>query len=102
MLLRVICLSSRGKSILPYIKGHKLEKPVYDKFIVAVLVVRYKNWKLAYSNLKPGGSGRDNVPGANAGSLFNLKDDLGETKDVSSQYPKVVEEMKKNDAGLHG
>ena len=84
-----------GKSILPYIKGEKLEKPVHDRFIIAGSTVRYKNWKLAYKSLKPGGTGRQNVPGAEAGSLFNLKNDIGETTDVSAQYPEIVEEMKK-------
>lgn len=84
-----------GKSILPYMKGEKLKKPIHDTFIVPGSTVRYKHWKLAYKSLGPGGGGRKNVSGAKAGSLFNLKTDVGETTDLSSKYPEVVKEMKK-------
>ena len=84
-----------GKSILPYIKGQKLDKAIHDTFIVPGSTVRYKHWKLAYGKLKAGGNGRENTKGALPGELFNLKDDIGETKDVSQQYPELVKEMKK-------
>ena len=32
---------------------------------------------------------------AEEGALFNLKDDIGETTDVSGQYPEVAESLKK-------
>lgn len=82
-----------GKSILPYIKGQTLKEPIHNSFIIPGSTIRYKHWKLAVSNLKAGGNGRENVPGAKAGALFNLKDDIGETTDVSTKYPEVVKEL---------
>ena len=82
-----------GKSILPYIKGELLSKPVHETFIVPGSIIRYKHWKLAIKSLKAGGNGRQDVPGAAAGSLFNLKDAVGETKDVSKQHPEIVQEL---------
>ena len=84
-----------GKSILPYIKGEKLQQPIHETFIVAGSTVRYKNWKLAFGSLKPGGNGREDAGSAEAGSLFNLKEDIGEKNNVSSQYPELVKEMTK-------
>ena len=84
-----------GKSILAYIKGETLSNPVHDTFIIPGSTVRYKHWKLAYGNLKPGGNKREDVPGAKAGSLFNLKEDIGETTDLSSKHPEVVKELEK-------
>lgn len=84
-----------GKSILPYIKGVSLENPIHDTFIIPGSTVRFKHWKLAYSPLKPGGSGRKDGPSVDAGALFNLKEDIGETKDVSQQYPEIAEALKK-------
>ncbi|MCM8537178.1 MAG: sulfatase-like hydrolase/transferase [Lentisphaeraceae bacterium] len=84
-----------GKSILPYIKGEKLSSPVHDRFIVPGSTVRYKHWKLAYGKLKAGGSGRGNIPGAQPGELFNLKEDIGESTDVSKKHPEIVQELKK-------
>ena len=80
-----------GKSIFPYIRGEKVSEPIQTTFIVPNSTIRYKHWKLAFNSLKPGG-GR-NVPGAKAGSLFNLKNDVGETTDVSKQHPEIVQEL---------
>lgn len=80
-----------GKSILPYIRGDKVTEPIHSTFIVPNSTIRYKQWKLAFSNLKPGG--KRAVPGAKAGELFNLKKDVAETTDLSAQYPEVVQEM---------
>lgn len=84
-----------GKSILPYIKGIPLENPIHDTFIIPGSTIRFKHWKLAYSQLKPGGNGRKDGPGVKAGALFNLKEDIGETVDVSEQFPEITEALKK-------
>jgi hypothetical protein len=48
--------------------------------------------------MKPGGGlkngKQDRVP-AEAGSLFNLCEDVGETKNVSAEYPEKAAELKK-------
>ena len=82
-----------GRSILPYIKGEKLDKPIHELFVVPGSTIRYKHWKLAVVNLKAGGSGRENIPGAKAGSLFNLKEDIAEQHDLSKQHPEIVAEL---------
>ncbi|MCM8531131.1 MAG: sulfatase-like hydrolase/transferase [Lentisphaeraceae bacterium] len=84
-----------GKSILAYMKGEKLAQPIHETFIVSGSAIRYKHWKLAIKILGPGGSGRKDIPGAKAGSLFNLQDDIGERTDVSANHPELVDQMNK-------
>lgn len=79
-----------GKSILPYMVGQTLETPIHETFIVPGATIRHGDWKLLVKDQKPGGGIKkgktDRVP-AKAGSLFNLREDPGETKDVSREYP---------------
>lgn len=85
-----------GKSILPYLKGTPYTNPIHDSFIIPGSSIRYKDWKLAVSELKPGGSKRkDQAKSAKAGSLFNLKNDPRETTDVSGSHPEIVMELTK-------
>jgi arylsulfatase A-like enzyme len=87
-----------GRNILPYMRGEELDSPIHDTFIVPAATVRHGDWKLLVKAQSPGG-GRsdqvgktDRVP-AEAGSLFNLKEDLGETTDLSAQHPEKVQEL---------
>ncbi len=86
-----------GKSILPYMLGEKVDAPIHGTFVLPGKAIRYKNWKLYVSNVSPGGAkkGWGNRKGTAKGTLFNLKDDSGETTDVSAQHPEVVAKLKK-------
>ncbi len=93
-----------GRNILPYMLGEKVDTPIHDSFIVPGATIRYHDWKLLVKTQKPGGvkPGAKATGGrveAKAGSLFNLKNDPGETTDLSAQYPEKVKELtKKMDA----
>lgn len=87
-----------GRNILPYMRGEQVESPIHETFTVPGATVRHGDWKLLVKGQSPGG-GRsdevgktDRVP-AQAGSLFNLKEDLGETTDLSAQHPEKVQEL---------
>lgn len=87
-----------GRSILPYMRGEHVDAPIHDSFIVPGATIRHGDWKLLVKGQNPGG-GRsdrvgktDRVP-ATAGSLFNLKNDLGETTNVAANHPDKVREL---------
>ncbi len=86
-----------GKNILPYMLGKSVEEPIHERFIVPGSTIRYGDWKLLVKYQKPGGSNRGmgdtTRVGAEAGSLFNLREDIGETKDVSREYPDIAKEL---------
>lgn len=87
-----------GRNILPYMLGKKVKNPIHDSFIVPGATIRHHDWKLLVKAQKPGGSvkkgkGKQGRVPANAGSLFNLKDDLGETTDLSAKHPEKVKEL---------
>ena len=84
-----------GKNILPYMQAKELAEPIHDTFIVPGKTIRYNDWKLYVKNVSPGGPRNkwgDRL-GAKKGTLFNLKDDIGETTDVSENHPEVVAEL---------
>ncbi len=86
------------RSILPYLEGKKLPEPIHNTFIVPGSTIRQGDWKLLVKGQTPGGSKADQfgktdrVPAA-AGSLFNLKEDVGETTDISKKHPEKVAEL---------
>ena len=87
-----------GRNIFRYMRGEELDSPIHETFIVPAATVRHGDWKLLVKGQSPGG-GRsdqigktDRIP-AEAGSLFNLKEDLGETSDLSAQRPEKVQEL---------
>lgn len=86
-----------GRNILPYMQSKSVPQPIHEQFIVPGSTIRYNEWKLLLKDQKPGGKDKgegetDRVP-AKAGSLFNLKDDPGETTDLSQQHPEMVKEL---------
>lgn len=86
-----------GKNILPYLLGKKVERPIHETFVVPGSAIRHGDWKLLVKGQKPGGSGTKGKQGrepAKAGSLFNLKNDLGERTDVSAQHPEKVQQLR--------
>ena len=86
-----------GKSMVPTLLGfpHEQQKHefLYWEFLVVAgthkgkQAVRMGDWKAVRINLHE----HPDV----AVELYNLKDDLGETKDVSKQNPDIVEEIKR-------
>lgn len=87
-----------GRSILPYMRGEQLDAPIHDSFIVPGATIRQGGWKLLVKGQKPGGGKSDRVGKTDrvpavAGSLFNLKNDLGETTNVAAQHPDKVREL---------
>ena len=86
-----------GKNILPYILEKKVEKPIHETFIVPGATIRSGDWKLLVKDQKPGGNnngkGDTTRVGADAGSLFNLKEDIGETKDQSANFPAIADSL---------
>ncbi len=88
-----------GRNILPYMQGYKGDSPIHEIFFVPGATIRFGDWKLLVRSQKPGGNksdvrGKTNRVPAEAGSLFNLAEDAGETTDVSDQYPEIVAELR--------
>ncbi len=85
-----------GRNILPYMLGQSLEEPIHETFIVPGSTIRHGDWKLFVKDQKPGGGteeGDTDRVAAKAGSLFNLRDDLGETRDLSADYPEKASSL---------
>lgn len=85
-----------GKNILPYMLGEPIESPIHESFFVPGSTIRHGDWKLLVKGQSPGGNGKKGMQGrksARAGSLFNLKEDLGETTDVSAKHPAIVAQL---------
>jgi arylsulfatase A-like enzyme len=81
-------------NVLPALLGEKLAKPCREHLVEHgnVLALRKGPWKL----IPAGGAkpGKKSKPGAAAGvQLYNLTDDLGETNNIASQHPEIVQEM---------
>jgi hypothetical protein len=79
-------------------QGQELDASIHNTFIVPGATIRHDDWKLLVKGQKPGGGKSDQigktdrVP-AEAGSLFNLKDDPGETTEHSAMYPEKIREL---------
>ncbi|MBM4031592.1 MAG: arylsulfatase [Planctomycetes bacterium] len=78
-------------NVLPALLGEKPDKPCRDHLVEHgnVLAIRMGHWKLIPRG--PAGKGKKGAGGA--GELYNLADDLGETKNVASQHPDIVKEL---------
>ncbi|MGB0372889.1 MAG: sulfatase-like hydrolase/transferase [Opitutales bacterium] len=88
-----------GVNVLPQLMGDKRSKPLRDVQIVPGATIIHNEWKY-YTNTqlpynKKGPENWDAYKPVNAGALFNLKEDIGETTDVSAEYPEVAESLKK-------
>jgi len=96
-----------GISFLPILNGENVT--TRDEFWCyyggGLRAIRKGDWKLyfpqeyrSYVGVEPG---KDGFPGPYAKGiideivLYNLKDDISETTDVSNQYPEIVEQLKK-------
>lgn len=81
-----------GKNLMPYFEAQKLDSPLHETFIIPGKTIRYKNWKLAFTAIQPGGpkSALNGRNGVKKGTLFNLEEDVEETTDVSDKHPEIV------------
>lgn len=81
-----------GISFLPTLKGKKQSKKhdyLYWEFheLGGRQAIRQGDWKLIAQNVGD--------PQKTTFELYNLKNDIHEDNDLSTQYPKIVEKMKK-------
>jgi len=75
-----------GVDLMPYLTGKKTEPPhetLYWRF-GPQWAVRKGDWKLVASN----------IDGVKEPKLYNLKDDIGESKDLTAEQPEKVKELK--------
>lgn len=97
-----------GSDIWPLMSGHPDATTPHDAYYYywgrELQAVRSGDWKLhfphSYRTLdgRPGGS--DGIParytqGHTDLALFNLRDDVGETNDVKTQFPEIVERLQR-------
>ena len=98
-------------NVLPALLGKKTDTPCRDYLVEqnntgSVLALRHGPWKyipaesggkaVKRRNAKPGrpaGMASEQVPSPTADSLFNLADDLAETKNIAAAHPDIVTQM---------
>jgi arylsulfatase A-like enzyme len=86
-----------GVNLLPFLKGENAGRPhdtLYWRF-GAQRAIRHGDWKLVQydTGADEGGSSRGDSPKVSPLKLYNLKDDIGETRDLASRQPDKVEEL---------
>ncbi len=83
-----------GISLLPTLLGQpQPERPfLYREFpsYGGQQIVRIGDWKGVRQSLKPNGKGKE--PSLKI-ELYNLKNDIGETKDVAAEHPDIIAQM---------
>jgi arylsulfatase A-like enzyme len=92
-------VQSDGISIVPTLLGQGEQTPhkyIYHEFIrgnakpYSSRSLRQGDWKaVQIAKSQEQGGGFDSI------ELYNLKDDLGETKNLANQYPEIVDKMKR-------
>jgi arylsulfatase A-like enzyme len=83
-------------NILPALLGEKLDKPCRDHLIEhgSALAIRKGAWKLIPAGAAGAGKGKKGkAKGPTRAELYNLADDLGETKNLAAEHPDLVKEM---------
>ncbi|MCD4735795.1 MAG: sulfatase-like hydrolase/transferase, partial [Bacteroidales bacterium] len=96
-----------GVSIISLMEGKKKAKPrnqFYYYYGGDLIAVRKDNWKLvfphtyrSYEGVEPGKKGLPGPYGKGEVAefeLYDLSNDIGETNNLASKYPEIVEEMK--------
>ncbi len=89
-------------NILPALRGEKLEKPIREATVHhsggGMFAIRQGDWKLI-DGLGSGGFTNPKTekpqPGSPMGQLYNLADDLAETKNLYKEKPEAVAQLKK-------
>ena len=90
-----------GLSLLPTLRGEsQSERPfLYREFpdYSGQQSVRVGDWKAVRQNLKAKGKAADVDPAKVVvkTELYNLKDDLAESKDVAADHPEIVAKLEK-------
>ena len=94
-----------GKNIAPLLRGETKQSPHHAYYFYyggELHAVRVGDWKLhtRHKWRKVVTKGKDGYPGKQAypiieQSLFNLKDDIGESTNIADQHPQVVEALLK-------
>jgi arylsulfatase A-like enzyme len=89
-------------NVLPAILGEKHDKPLRDHLVMQtngtnMLAIRKGPWK-CIPGRPGGGNGKGKGPAAGKGAaagpqLYNLADDLAETKNVAADHPEIVKEL---------
>jgi arylsulfatase A-like enzyme len=83
-------------NLLPLLLGQAVDGPLRDTLIIERRMIRQGPWKLMRGN-PYGGLSRFAEPKVQAPPtdvvLFNLQEDLGETTDLSAQYPEKVQQL---------
>jgi len=81
-------------NVLPALLGRKPDKPCRDHLVEHgnVLALRRGPWKLIPASA-PGAAGKKNKKRAGGAELYNLAEDIGETKNLAAAHPELVQEM---------
>ncbi len=87
-------------NMLPILKGAAIKKPIrpatVHHSVSGMFAIRKGDWKLIVGR-GSGGFSKPRIikpkPGEPTGQLYNLAEDLGETKNVYQEHPEVVEEL---------
>jgi arylsulfatase A-like enzyme len=89
-------------NILPCLLGQKLNKPVRDDVVhhslSGMFSIRQGKWKLILGRGSGGFTRPQKIepnPGEPAGQLYNLDDDMAESKNLWSKHPEIVERLTK-------
>lgn len=86
-----------GVNLLPFITGKKSEKPHHALFwrLGEQMAVRSGDFKLVRYDTNAETNTGVKLQPVSALKLYNLKDDIGESKDLSSSMPEKVKELQK-------
>lgn len=85
-----------GVNLLPYFKGENKEPPhdaLYWRF-GAQMAIRMGDWKLTKALGEDIKFNRADLASADGSHLYNLKEDIGETKNLSDSNPEKVKALK--------
>ncbi|MEO0474495.1 MAG: sulfatase-like hydrolase/transferase [Planctomycetota bacterium] len=82
-----------GRSIVHYLDGKTLDEPIHDAFILHGSTIRVGNYKLFMKSTNKGGGIEGPLPPTQKGTLFDLKADPGETKDISAERKDIVKDL---------
>ena len=84
-----------GVNLLPYLTG-KLQQPPHEALywrLFAHMAIRKGSWKLVKTMDGPLLAADTSQPDLSAAQLFNLAEDIGETRDLAAKHPEKVKEL---------
>ncbi len=82
-------------NILPALLGEKCDQPCRDHLVEhgGALALRKGQWKLIPASAGGGKNKKGKTRKPTVAELYNLADDIAETKNVAGQHPETVKEM---------